>query len=75
MIELEDNQLIICRLYYWDDQEEKFEFISYRDPFPRNGGEVSGDPIVKIRYVIDSKDYFHGAALRQSGNVDLYYNY
>lgn len=75
LIELEDNQILVSRLYIWDSEKDNFEFISYRDPFPRNDGVVSGDPIVKIRYVIDKNDYLHAAALRTSGHVDIYYNY
>ena len=69
---------MVSRLYLWDETEElkwKFEFISYRDPFPRTTGEVKNDPIVKLRYVIDEKDFLHAAVLRNSGHVDLYYNY
>ena len=70
----------MSRLYIWPpgeglENEESFEFISYRDPFPRSGGEVKNDPIVKLKYVINEKDFLHAAALRESGHVDLYYNY
>ena len=58
-----------------DEKKSKFKFIPYIDPFPRTTGVVKNDPIVKLRYVIDEKDYLHGAVLRKSGHVDLYYNY
>lgn len=43
--------------------------------FPRTQGSVKDDPVKKFRFVIDEKEFLHGVALRESGYVDLYYNY
>lgn len=61
------------RIFLWDE-EDTIEFISYRDPYPRIV-QVSNDPVIKTRFVIDEKDFLHGVTLRESGYVDLYYNY
>lgn len=74
-IELEDNQIGIQRLYYWEDVDpgDEFEFLPYREIFIRK--HISNDPIVKFRQVINDNNFQFGVAMRRSGRVDLYYNY
>ncbi len=59
-------------MYYWVPGD-KFEFLPYREIFIRP--LISDDPIVKFRQVINKADYQYGIAMRQSGCVDLYYDY
>ena len=82
-IETEDNQIDTTRLYFWnrDLQSPDIEFFQYREVVTRS--DVKGDPIVKFKQVIrvvkkeDGKeeDYSYAYAFRESGLIDLYWNY
>jgi hypothetical protein len=41
---------------------------------PRCGGVWKSDPIVKFSTAFNKDGYNHSVALRESGNVDFYYN-
>jgi len=61
------------RIYFWDDQEDKFEFLPYREFYTRKN--ISNDPIVKYLFILNYDDIHYGISMRKSGRVDLYYNF
>ena len=56
-IELEDNQMSVQRLYYWEDVDpgDEFEFLPYREYFLRK--DIKNDPIIKYRQCINNADF------------------
>ncbi|CDW78106.1 wd-40 repeat protein [Stylonychia lemnae] len=74
-IETDDNQIDFTRLYFWSKDLTKLdvEFYQYREVVKRN--DVRDDPIIKFKHVIQKNEIQFGIALRQSGSVDLYWNF
>jgi len=54
--------------------EFKYQFKQHRMLEPRCRGYWKSDPIVKFSTAFSKDGYNHSVALRESGNVDFYYN-
>jgi hypothetical protein len=62
LIELQDNQMKVERLYYWPTEEKPLLWYPYRENFLRP--HIRNDPIVKFKYYIDRGEYQYGVTLR-----------